>query len=144
MGSSPKRFSLDPECVFSPKVTNGYTKIAKSGRQLTRSVGLLADALPRSKWVNAVEAKCPRAENPIILIRDASSSHSLAFARTVRMARWASSRESLGKVTKGIKMESLHRLRNSMPKYGLPYANCNWDMLKLGCPVRSIRPKYAE
>ncbi len=41
----------------------------RSGRELTRSIGSVASGLPASKWVPAVEARWPPAENPMIAIR---------------------------------------------------------------------------
>ena len=64
--------------------------MARSGRQLSRSIGSAASGLPASKWVAAVEARWPPAEKPRTPTRFGSSPHSLARARTVRIARWAS------------------------------------------------------
>ena len=51
----------------------------------------LASASPLSNCVPAVEARCPPAEKPMMPIFAESRCQSFAFARTVRMARSASS-----------------------------------------------------
>src|SRR5262249_35849010 len=61
--------------------------MAKSGRQLARSIASSASGLPSSKWVAAVEARWPPAEKPQIPRRCGSRFHSFARARTVRRAR---------------------------------------------------------
>jgi hypothetical protein len=71
-------------------VMTGYTRIMKSGRELTRSTGSAASALPASKCVPAADARCPPAEKPMMPMRSGSSFHILPLARTVRMARCAS------------------------------------------------------
>ena len=54
--------------------------MAKSGRQLSLSIGSAASALPASKCVAAVEARCPPAEKPQTPIRFGSMPCSFALA----------------------------------------------------------------
>ena len=54
-------------------------------------MGSSASGLPASKWVPAVEARWPPAEKPMIAILCGSRPHLAAPARTVRIARPASS-----------------------------------------------------
>ena len=44
-----------------------------------------------------MDARCPPAENPMMPILAGSTPHVLALARTVRMARWASSKGTNGR-----------------------------------------------
>ena len=50
----------------------------KSGRLLARSIGSVAEALPASKRVPAVAARCPPAEKPISPMRAALTPYSCA------------------------------------------------------------------